>query len=366
MWYIKPTVSKQDIICAEIPAKPAGIAAFGASGDLVQRKLVPGLFELHKRGLLSENFFFLGCGRKNYTDDDFRQIISKSIKKISSYKDKTWNFINKFYFVSGGYDDPVFYEKLNTRISELNSQYNTQQNIIFYLAVPPHLYTTIVEKLGQQKLSCPQDNASKENVKLVVEKPFGRDLQTAIELDDRIHNCFDEKQIYRIDHYLGKETVQNILVLRFANSIFEPLWNRNFIDHIQITAAESIGIGHRGGYYDNAGALRDMFQNHMLQMLALAAMEPPTSFDADRIRDEKVKLLRSIRPFDIDQLDKFIVKGQYTKATINNHSIPDYRSQNNVDPESTTETFVAAKLLIDNWRWKGVPFYLRTAKALKA
>ncbi len=242
----------------------------------------------------------------------------------------------------------------------MDQKHKVDSGHIFYLAVPPFLYTTIVEQLGLAGLSCPHKHDLMPP-KLVVEKPFGRDLQSSMELDEKIHRCFEESQIYRIDHYLGKETVQNILIFRFANAIFEPLWNLNYIDHVQITIAESIGIEHRGGYYDKAGVLRDMFQNHMLQMLALAAMEPPTSFDADSIRNEKVKLLRSIRPL---AEPKSIVRGQYAPGVIDGEEVVGYRDESAIEPDSKTETFVAAKLFIDNWRWKDVPFYLRTGKRL--
>ncbi len=225
------------------------------------------------------------------------------------------------------------------------------------------MYGTIVERLGPH-LHCRRRGDSRQQVRLIVEKPFGRDLQSAVQLNTKIQQCFDESQIYRIDHYLGKETVQNILMFRFANAIFEPVWNRNFIDHIQITIAESIGVEHRAGYYDKAGALRDMFQNHMLGMLSLVAMEPPVSFGADGIRDEKVKLLRSIRAFDLESLGNFMTRGQYGPGTINGEQVAGYRQEDGVNANSRTETFVAAKVFVDNWRWKGVPFYLRTGKRL--
>jgi glucose-6-phosphate 1-dehydrogenase len=237
---------------------------------------------------------------------------------------------------------------------------------IFYLAVPPFLYSPIVHYLGVSALSCINGSDSKQRARLIVEKPFGRDLQSATELNDKIRQCFDESQIYRIDHYLGKETVQNILMFRFANAIFEPVWNRGYIDHVQISIAESLGVEHRGSYYDKAGALRDIFQNHMLQILALVAMEPPASFEANPIRDEKVKLLRSIRPFNANELDSSIVRGQYGPGSINGEQVVGYRAEPEIDPKSKTETFVATKLFIDNWRWKDVPFYLRTGKRLRA
>ena len=354
------SILRQDIICAETAAGPAGMVVFGASGDLVRRKLLISLFRLFKQDLLSENFFLLGAGRKKLSDEEFREKSRQAIieKSNVSMPEKIESFITRLYYLSGGYSDISFYNAIKEKIQQLDESYKTGGNIIFYLSVPPPLYDTIVERLGSAGLSC------SSKTKLVIEKPFGRDLRSAVELNNNIHRCFDESQVYRIDHYLGKETVQNILMFRFANAIFEPIWNRNYIDHIQITIAESDGIEHRGSYYDKSGALRDMFQNHMLQMLSLAAMEPPTSFEADSIRDEKVKLLHSIRPFNPDFSNEFIVRGQYQNGIINNKTVPAYRSEPGIEPDSNTETFVAVKLFIDNWRWKDVPFYLRTGKRL--
>jgi len=361
MWEIQASTSKENIICAEIPAPPTAMVVFGASGDLVHRKLLPSLMQIFQRQLLDDKFYLLGAGRKGLSDQQFREITHQSISVPA--KDSKL-FLKKLYYVSGDYADVVFYENIKTRLGELDKKYKVDGAHIFYLAVPPLLYTTIVEQLGSAGLSCPREPDLKQPPKLVVEKPFGRDLQSAVELDNIIHRCFDESQIYRIDHYLGKETVQNILMFRFANAIFEPLWNRNYIDHVQITIAESMGIEHRGSYYDKAGALRDMFQNHMLQMLALAAMEPPTSFDADSIRDEKVKLLRSIRPLTLQPWAESIIRGQYAPGVIDGEEVVGYRDEPGISRDSKTETFIAAKLFIDNWRWKDVPFYLRTGKRL--
>ncbi len=368
MQEIKPSLTQQEIVCAEVAAEPNAMIIFGASGDLTQRKLLASLFALFNRDLIGQQFYILGCGRKELSDQQFRQIAQKAIQKRSSgisAKDME-PFINSLYYTSGDYSDASYYGKIKTKLAELDKKHGTQGRRIFYLAVPPFLYTTIAEQLRAAGLSCPDEPELRKRTKLVVEKPFGRDLQSALELDEVVHRCFDESQIYRIDHYLGKETVQNILMFRFANSIFEPIWNHNYIDHVQITIAESIGIEHRGGYYDKSGALRDMFQNHMLGMLAFVAMEPPVSFEADNIRDEKVKLLASIRPFKLDQLDKFFVRGQYGPGLINGREVPGYRDERAVEANSVTETFVAAKLFIDNWRWKGIPFYLRTGKMLAA
>jgi len=363
MHQIRPSISSQDTICAETPAPPTAMVVFGASGDLVSRKLLPGLMQIFQSKLLDDRFYLLGAGRKNFSDGQFRQIAQQAIKQKCSDK-RISEFLEKLYYISGDYKDGLFYENIKNRLAELDKQYKVDGSRIFYLAVPPFLYTTIVEQLGLAGLSRSHTDDLKQQTKLVVEKPFGKDLQSALELDNKIHQCFNESQIYRIDHYLGKETVQNILMFRFANAIFEPLWNRNYIDHVQITIAESIGIEHRSSYYDRTGALRDMFQNHMLQMLALAAMEPPTSFEADSIRNEKVKLLRSIRPFSLQPWSENIIRGQYGPGMIDGKKVVGYRDEPGIEPDSKTETFVAAKLSIDNWRWKDVPFYLRTGKRL--
>lgn len=363
---IQPSLDQQDIICAETPAPPNAMVVFGASGDLARRKLIPSIFNIFTQELLDEKFYLLGCGRTKLTDDDFRETAKQAIQEShsgASAKDLS-AFAAKLYYIEGDYDDAAFYENIKTRLIDLDRKHEIDGCHIFYLAVPPILYPRIVEHLGRSTLSCAAESDSKQRARLVIEKPFGRDLQSSTELNDGISRCFDESQIYRIDHYLGKETVQNILMFRFANTIFEPVWNRNYIDHIQITMAESIGIEQRGSYYDKAGALRDIFQNHMLQILALVAMEPPGSFEADPIRDEKIKLLRSIRSFDLDEIDSLIVRGQYGPGTVDGKQVAGYRDEPDIDPKSKTETFVAGKLFIDNWRWRDIPFYLRAGKRL--
>jgi glucose-6-phosphate 1-dehydrogenase len=289
-------------------------------------------------------------------------------ESLSDVPPDTWNdLLAKIYYLSGDYADPSTYDRIKTRLAELRKKHDISGCNLYYLSVPPFLYETIIERLGASSLSGKDDPECRLTSRLVVEKPFGRDLPTAATLNRTISKWFEESQIYRIDHYLGKETVQNIMIFRFANAIFEPVWNRNHIDNVQITIAETLGVEHRAGYYDKSGAIRDMFQNHMLQMLALVAMEPPTSFDAEAIRDEKVKLLRAVRPFDCKwspQTDCSIVRGQYGAGQINGQETPAYRSEEGVDPDSRTETYVAARLFIDNWRWKDVPFYLRTGKRL--
>lgn len=361
---IRPTLL-QEIICAEPQSPPAVLIVFGASGDLTHRKLLPSVYELFKRELLNENFYLVGCARSEFSDNQFRNdaanAIRESLGNVSGENLKS--FIEKLYYLSGNYDDESFYRSIADRLTELDRRHNVPGSRIFYLAVPPVLYETIVKGLSKAGLSC-IGKPECEMVRLAVEKPFGRDLQSAVELNRILQEHFDEKQIYRIDHYLGKETVQNILMFRFANAIYEPVWNRNFIDHIKITIAESVGVEHRGDYYDKAGALRDMFQNHILNMLSLVAMEPPVSFEADRVRDEEAKLLRSIRPITEQNVKIDFVRGQYAAGVINGQKVPGYLGEPEVAPDSKTETYVAARLFVDNWRWQGVPFYLRTGKRL--
>ncbi len=356
---IKPTVSVQDMLCIEEPGGPSGLVVFGASGDLAGRKLLPSLYNNFKRGLLSEHFYIVGCGRKQLSDEQFRQLVCKAIsgKPKRRFGKKLNSFLQRIYYLCGDYGQRQFYEQIKERLNQLDEIYNCQRCHIFYLAVPPVLYEPITAHLGEASLSC-------ENCRIVVEKPFGTDLKSAVKLNQHIQKFFSERQIYRIDHYLGKETVQNILMFRFANEIFEPIWNHNYIDHIQITIAESLGIEHRGGYYDNSGAVRDMFQNHMLSMLSLVAMEPPVAFESDRIRDQKVSLLRAIRPLEPAGDSPSIIKGQYTAGSISGKRVCGYLDEPDVKSDSKTETYVAAKLFIDNWRWRGTPFYLRTGKRM--
>ena len=358
---IRPSVANEQVFCVESPAPQCGLVVFGASGDLTKRKLIPALANLFKRGLLPADFFCLGCGRKKLSDDNFRKIAADVVRDILPAAENRTDFLDGFCYVSGDYADQQFYSDIKQRLFELNEKAGKNFGRIFYLSLPPLLYPDVIENLGRAGLN---NKDSGSFVRLVVEKPFGRDLQSALELNDGLSKWFAEEQVYRIDHYLGKETVQNILMFRFANSIFEPIWNRNYIDHIQITIAESIGIETRGGYYDKSGALRDMFVNHMLSMLSLVAMEPPASFGAEHIRDEKVKLLRSIRPFNLEPWSEDIVRGQYAAGSIDGGQTPAYRQEADVEKNSKTETYVAARLFVDNWRWQGVPFYLRTGKRL--
>jgi len=372
---IHPSVASLDVICAETPAPPTAMVVFGASGDLAHRKLLPSLAQIQERGLLSEQFCLLGCGRTPYSDDQFRRQAADAIRENSGGipADASKALLDKLYYLNGDYGDAQTYDRIKSRLADLRKKHNVDGCNLFYLSVPPFLYQTIIEHLGAADLSRKGDPGCQGRVRLMVEKPFGRDLQSATELNHTIAKWFEESQVYRIDHYLGKETVQNIMMFRFANAIFEPTWNRNHIDNVQITIAETLGVEHRADYYDKSGALRDIFQNHMLQMLTLVAMEPPLSFDADRVRDEKVKLLRAVRPFDCKWEEATaanppyecrMIRGQYGPGRIDGRPVPGYRSEEGVARDSRTETFVAAKVLIDNWRWKDVPFYLRTGKRL--
>jgi glucose-6-phosphate 1-dehydrogenase len=363
---IQPSVATLDIVCAETAAPPTALVVFGASGDLANRKLLPSLVQIRQRGLLDDRFCVLGCGRREYSDEQYRKIAFDALREHGPGipTDLVKEFVGKLYYLSGDYGDAALYGQIKDRLAAIRQQHGVDGCNVFYLAVPPLLYGNIAEQLGSAGLSRKSDPDCQQSARLVVEKPFGRDLQTAGELNGILYKWFDESQIYRIDHYLGKETVQNIMILRFANAIFEPVWNRNHIDNIQVTIAETLGVERRADYYDKSGALRDMFQNHMLQMMALVAMEPPISFHADHIRDEKAKLLRSIRPLSLDSWNSCFVRARYSAGTINGQNVPGYRDEEGVGPDSNTETFVAARLFVDNWRWKDVPFYLRTGKRL--
>ena len=363
---VKTVVQEAGSACEQVPAGPCSMTVFGASGDLTRRKLLASLFELYNRALIPDEFYFVGAGRKQLTNGAFRDLAAEAIEQNTSriHQGRVSEFLGRLYYISGSYDEPSFYSRLSDKLAQLDARYNVQGSRIFYLSVPPFLYAGIVEQLRDAGLSCPGPRGEHKGARMVIEKPFGRDLESAVELNKVIRTCFDESQIYRIDHYLGKETVQNILMFRFANSIFEPVWNREHIDNIQITIAETAGIEHRAGYYDKTGALRDMFQNHMLQMLSLVAMEPPVSFDADHIRDEKYKLYESIRGFDAADIENSFVRGRYGPGKIGEKEVSGYLQEQGVSPDSSTETYVAARVFIDNWRWKDVPFYLRTGKRL--
>lgn len=338
------------------------LVIFGASGDLTERKLIPAIFDLHKQKLLPEKFAVLGVGRTDMSDNSFRDKMFKGIEKyMDEDRDELiGNFCNKLYYLSIDTKSAEDYGKLKVRLNELDDQLGTDGNFIFYMATPPSLYPIIPYNLSVHDLN----KQKKGWRRLIVEKPFGYDLDSGRSLNQKLLKFFKEEQIYRIDHYLGKETVQNIMVTRFSNNIFEPLWNQHYIHHVEITSAESIGVEGRGGYYDQSGALRDMFQNHLLKLVSVIAMEPPTAFDAKSIRNETQKVLDSLRPLNDQEIANHVIRGQYTESVIRGERAPGYREEKGVDPQSKTETFFAIKFFIDNWRWGGVPFYVRTGKRL--
>jgi glucose-6-phosphate 1-dehydrogenase len=341
---------------------PCIIVIFGATGDLTSRKLIPALFHLYRNQGLPESFAIIGCGRSQLDDPQFRSHLEKDLRLRDGSDRKLWKtFRDQLYYQSITYDDPKTYSGLAERIETLDHRHRTRGNKIFYLALPPSLYKSVARAIGESGLNREQGGSW---TRLVVEKPFGRDLKTAVDLDRKLHRYFKEHQVFRIDHYLAKETVQNVLMFRFANAIFEPLWNRRYIDSIDIMATETLGIEHRSGYYEQAGVLRDMFQNHMLQLLALTAMEPPSRFEADWVRDERVKVFRSLRALPSDSLEKSLVLGQYTAGIVDGKPVPAYRREKNVSPDSLTPTYAKMKVYVDNWRWQGVPFYLTSGKRL--
>jgi glucose-6-phosphate 1-dehydrogenase len=342
-------------------AEPCTFVVFGASGDLTHRKLLPALLELSRDRLLDPKTAIVGFARTPKNDDQFREEAG-AVAKEHGVADAVWkNFAPSLFYRSGDFGSAPDFQALRGELEKIEKSRGMPGNRIYYLAAPPPTFPAIFDQLGSSGLAQPAPGAWK---RVIVEKPFGRDLASARDLNARIHACFDERQIYRIDHYLGKETVQNILIFRLANGIFEPLWNRRYVSHVQITVAETVGVEGRAGYYEQAGVLRDMLQNHMFQLLALTAMEPPSRFDADFVRDEKAKVLRAMEPLAPDQVAKRTVRGQYTAGSVAGEAVPGYRQEKGVDPNSTTETYLAVKLEVDNWRWAGVPFYLRSGKRL--
>jgi glucose-6-phosphate 1-dehydrogenase len=347
-------------------APPCVMVIFGAAGDLTKRKLIPALYNLKNSNCLPDNFAVIGVARAEMSDEEFRQRLRDDMKQFATEKveEQQWKWLaERLYYMSGDFDDDGTYAQLKKRIEELDKERKAEGNYVFYLATAPNYFAPIVQQLGKAGLT---EQSDKHWRRAVIEKPFGRDLQSAQELNRAIKQVLEEDQIYRIDHYLGKETVQNILVFRFGNGIFEPIWNRRYIDSVQITAAEKVGVEQRGGYYESAGALRDMVPNHLLQLVTLTAMEPPISFGADAVRDEQTKILHAIQCPSPEEAMRRTVRGQYDAGEIEGEKVPAYRDEPNVDRNSNVETFVALKLLIDNWRWADVPFYLRTGKHLAA
>ena len=342
---------------------------FGASGDLTGRKLIPALYNLACQDLLPPGFAVIGFAITPMNDDSFRDQMRQRVKNSSdvlAFRQRLWDeFVPALHYITGDFENPAGYQQLGERLSEMDKEHGGNGNRLFYLATSPSFYTTVVSNLEKHGLVNRRSGAGGWT-RIIVEKPFGRDLSSAHRLNDVIHGVFDEDQVYRIDHYLGKETVQNILAFRFANSIIEPIWYRHYVDHVQITAAETLGVEHRGKYYEEAGCLRDMFQNHLLQLLALITMEPPVRYGSQSVRDRKADVLRAILPFDPENLAEVAVRGQYGPGRVNKASVLGYREEMDVAPDSSTETFAALKLMMDNWRWANVPFYLRSGKRMSS
>jgi glucose-6-phosphate 1-dehydrogenase len=345
-------------------ADPCVIVIFGAAGDLTKRKLIPALYNLAKDGLIADQLAVIGVARAPLSSEAFRDKIGQDLQEFTtdSVDAQLWNwFAERLYYLSGNFQDPNTYSQLKDLLTQLNDRWETQANYLYYLATAPEFFCDIVWQLETVGIARERSGCWR---RFIIEKPFGHDLESAQALNKNITAVLKEQQIYRIDHYLGKETVQNILMFRFGNGLFEHIWNHHYIDHVQITVAETVGVENRGGYYDTTGALRDMVQNHLFQILSMVAIEPPVSFDADAVRDEKTKVLRAIQPFTEKDVLTDAVRGQYGLGDIKAESVPAYRNEPKVAPESSTETFAALKVTIDNWRWANVPFYLRTGKRL--
>lgn len=347
---------------------PCVMVIFGASGDLTERKIIPALYYLHQTRILPQEFSVVGCGRTPFTHEQFRQRMQESVAEFLHLTPEEKNqfpegFGKQLFYLQGNFSELPAFENLRQLLDQIDRERGTAGNRLYYLATPPSFFPKVVQALGDSKLSQPQD-PDRSWSRIVIEKPFGRDLASARDLNRVVTSVFKEEQVYRIDHYLGKETVQNLLVFRFANGVFEPVWNRRYIDHVQITVAEDLGVEDRGSYYEEAGCLRDMIQNHVIQLLSLVAMEPPAAFRADAVRDEKAKVLRAIRPVSSDHVDNFAIRGQYRTGHAGGVVVPGYRSEPRVAATSTTETFAVLRFVIDNWRWADVPFYVRSGKRL--
>jgi glucose-6-phosphate 1-dehydrogenase len=344
--------------------EPGAMVIFGASGDLTRRKLIPALYDLASQRRLPMEFAVVGLSRTELSHEEFRESLRGALEehRPGEISDDVWeSFSRGIFYLPGDSTDAATFEELKDLLQRLDHDRGTEGNRIFYLSSSPSLFSAIVERLGEARMNREEAGAYS---RLVVEKPFGRDLASARELNEDIRRFFEEHQIYRIDHYLGKDTVQNILALRFSNGIFEPIWNQHYVDHVQITVAEDIGVGTRGAFYEEAGALRDIVQNHVMQVLCLTAMEPPVTFDAESVREEKVKVLKAVRPIPEGEVDLDAVRGQYERGWVFGGEVEGYREEQNVAPDSCTETFVALKVFVDNWRWAGVPFYIRAGKRL--
>jgi glucose-6-phosphate 1-dehydrogenase len=346
-----------------LPVHPTVLVIFGATGDLGHRKLLPALYNLAHEGSLPERFELIGVARPDQPHEDFRRIARESIERFSRHPpdpDVLDALLSNVRYVPGAFDDDGVYSRLERTLAELDERAGRALNRVFYLSTAPQFFPLISGKLAAARL----DRSERAQTRIVIEKPFGYDLASARKLNAQVLGVFDEPQVFRMDHYLGKETVQNLIALRFANALFEPVWNRNFIDHVQITVAEDLGIGTRAGYYEGAGALRDLVQNHMLELLALLTMEPPSSFEANRLRDEKLKVLEAIAPPTVEEVHKVAIRAQYRAGVVGGAAVPSYVEEAGVAPDSRTETYAALRLNVSNWRWSGVPFYLRTGKNL--
>ncbi len=349
------------------PSDPCVMVIFGAAGDLTRRKLVPALYNLAKANLLSPNFAIVGIAHTAMTPEEFRERLSNGIREYADgdLDPKLWQwFVERMYYVAAEFNDKQMYSELGQLLGKIDVEHSTHGNFFFYLATSPEFFGPIVEQLAATGLM--DEKSGQRWRRVIIEKPFGHDLESAKTLNKQLLQVASETQIYRIDHYLGKETVQNILAFRFANGIFEPIWNRRYIDHVQVSVAETVGMEGRGSYYDRAGALRDMVPNHIMQLISLTAMEPPVSFRADAVRDEQAKILHAIQPLSPEEVLTKSVRGQYGDGEIDGHTVPGYRHEGDLPEDSKTETFVAMKLAIDNWRWADVPFYLRTGKRMAA
>ncbi len=348
---------------------PCTAVILGAGGDLTRRKLMPALYHLLHDGLLHDDFSVVGAAREPLTDQGFRDRMRQAIldsDEVGHVPDEKWDhFAKRIFYVQGDMTQPAFFKAVSERVAEFERESGQPRGRLFYLALPPSVYATAVEHLSATGLAPRIDDpAQRPWARVIIEKPFGSSLETARSLNQAVAKRLAEHQVFRIDHYLGKETVQNLLVLRFANSIFEPIWNRQHIHHVQITAAETVGVDHRAGYYEQAGVVRDMFQNHLVQLLALTAMEPPVAFRAEAVRDEKVKVLRAIRPVEPAAIHDFAVRGQYGPGRVGGLDVPGYRQEERVAPDSPTPTYAAIRFLVDNWRWQGVPFFVRSGKRM--
>ncbi len=338
------------------------LVIFGGSGDLTDRKLIPAIYQLYMEKFLPEQFAIIGLGRSEYSAESFREKLAANLKGNQNSESTVDAFLSRIYYQTLNMRQAEDYHRLKTNLQNIDGQYGIGGNYLFYLATPPEFFMDVALNLG--KVGLHRGTTPQNWRRLIIEKPFGHDLESALELNRRLKEIWTENQIFRIDHYLGKETVQNILAFRFANGIFEPLWNRNYIHHVEITAAESVGVEERGGYFEKSGLMRDMVQNHLLQLLATVAMEPPSVFEMNQVRDEKRKVFQSLRPIETDQLADRVIRGQYIASTVRGEKVKGYRDEANVDAASQTETFVAMKVFIDNWRWGGVPFFIRTGKRL--